>query len=66
MMNADWEVVAQDEQFHVIYTNEKVKREEWRTFPVGETRFNDDALRRAGEFMRSTSLSRSGWLTLCR
>ncbi|KAI8180461.1 hypothetical protein K4K51_002619 [Colletotrichum sp. SAR 10_75] len=38
-----------DEQFHVIYTNEKVKREEWRTFPVGETRFNDDALRRAGE-----------------
>ncbi|KAL0934467.1 uncharacterized protein CTRU02_211266 [Colletotrichum truncatum] len=38
-----------DESFHVIYTNERIKREEWRTFQVGETRFNDDALRRAGE-----------------
>ncbi|KND91807.1 hypothetical protein TOPH_03482 [Tolypocladium ophioglossoides CBS 100239] len=38
-----------DEDFHVIYTNEKIKREEWRTFQVGETRFNDDATRRAGE-----------------
>ncbi|TDZ53804.1 hypothetical protein CTRI78_v006749 [Colletotrichum trifolii] len=38
-----------DEKFHVIYTNERIKREEWRTFPVGETRFNDEALRRAGE-----------------
>ncbi|KAG8411795.1 hypothetical protein J3459_016294 [Metarhizium acridum] len=38
-----------DENFDVIYTNEKVKREEWRTFQVGETRFNDDATRRAGE-----------------
>ncbi|KAL2760377.1 hypothetical protein ACRALDRAFT_1073745 [Sodiomyces alcalophilus JCM 7366] len=38
-----------DENFHVIYTNEKVKRDEWRTFKVGETRFNDDAVRRAGE-----------------
>ena len=26
-----------------------MKREEWRTFDVGETRFNDDAIRRAGE-----------------
>ncbi|KAF6785966.1 hypothetical protein CSOJ01_15495 [Colletotrichum sojae] len=38
-----------DENFHVIYTNDRIKRDEWRTFPVGETRFNDDALRRAGE-----------------
>lgn len=38
-----------DENFDVIYTNAKVNRDEWRTFPVGETRFNDDALRRAGE-----------------
>ncbi|OAA44125.1 hypothetical protein NOR_03853 [Metarhizium rileyi] len=38
-----------DENFDVIYTNEMIKREEWRTFEVGETRFNDDALRRAGE-----------------
>ncbi|KAF9878281.1 cytochrome P450 [Colletotrichum karsti] len=38
-----------DENFHVIYTNERYKRDEWRTFPVGETRFNDDAIRRAGE-----------------
>ncbi|KAH6959431.1 hypothetical protein DER45DRAFT_565994 [Fusarium avenaceum] len=38
-----------DENFDVIYTNAKVDREEWRTFPVGQTRFNDDALRRTGE-----------------
>ncbi|KAF5989504.1 hypothetical protein FBULB1_883 [Fusarium bulbicola] len=38
-----------DENFDVIYTNAKIERDEWRTFPVGETRFNDDALRRAGE-----------------
>ncbi|QPG97987.1 hypothetical protein C2857_007125 [Epichloe festucae Fl1] len=38
-----------DENFDVIYTNEKINREEWRTFRVGETRFNDDATRRAGE-----------------
>ncbi|KAH6995813.1 hypothetical protein BKA56DRAFT_639855 [Ilyonectria sp. MPI-CAGE-AT-0026] len=38
-----------DESFDVIYTNEKVNREEWQTFKVGETRFNDDAIRRAGE-----------------
>lgn len=40
---------SKDENFDVIYTNEKIKREEWRTFQVGETRFNDDATRRAGE-----------------
>ncbi|KAJ4265966.1 hypothetical protein NW762_003939 [Fusarium torreyae] len=38
-----------DENFDVIYTNAKVDPEEWHTFQVGETRFNDDALRRAGE-----------------
>lgn len=38
-----------DESFHVIYINDKIKREEWKTFSVGQTRFNDDALRRAGE-----------------
>ncbi|RSL42817.1 hypothetical protein CEP53_011988 [Fusarium sp. AF-6] len=38
-----------DENFDVIYTNEKINREEWHTFKVGETRFNDDATRRAGE-----------------
>ncbi|KAI9170833.1 hypothetical protein HJFPF1_00307 [Paramyrothecium foliicola] len=38
-----------DENFHVIYINEKVNRDEWQTFPVGETRFNDDAIRRTGE-----------------
>ncbi|KAK5994279.1 hypothetical protein PT974_04751 [Cladobotryum mycophilum] len=38
-----------DENFHVIYTNQKINREEWRTFKVGETRFNDEATRRASE-----------------
>ena len=38
-----------DENFDVIYTNAKVYPEEWHTFQVGETRFNDDALRRAGK-----------------
>lgn len=42
----------------MIYTNEKVKREEWQTFKVGETRFNDDATRRAGEFGRAAWASR--------
>ena len=41
----------QDESFHVIYTNEKIKREEWRTFQVGETRFNDQAIRKTGRFL---------------
>ncbi|CAM1505977.1 Fc.00g116140.m01.CDS01 [Cosmosporella sp. VM-42] len=38
-----------DENFDVIYTNERINREEWCTFKVGETQFNDDATRRAGE-----------------
>jgi hypothetical protein len=54
---SDW----QDENFDVIYTNEKVNREEWRTFEVGETRFNDDAVRRAGKLDLSP-LSRLSFL----
>ncbi|KAF2029911.1 hypothetical protein EK21DRAFT_89334 [Setomelanomma holmii] len=38
-----------DESFDVIYTNARIEPKEWRTFHVGETCFNDDALRRAGE-----------------
>ncbi|KAJ7120796.1 hypothetical protein C8R44DRAFT_169007 [Mycena epipterygia] len=38
-----------DEHLDVIYINEKVKLEEWHTFEVGKTRFNDEALRQAGE-----------------
>jgi hypothetical protein len=38
-----------DEEFDIIYTNAKVDPKEWQTFQVGETRFNDDAVRRAGE-----------------
>lgn len=33
----------------MIYFNEKFKREDWTTFEVGKTRFNDQALRKAGE-----------------
>ncbi|KAJ3939216.1 uncharacterized protein N0V96_010661 [Colletotrichum fioriniae] len=47
-----------DESFHVIYTNERYKREEWRTFTVGETTFNDDAIRRAGEYVIQSIRSR--------
>ncbi|KAF1973251.1 hypothetical protein BU23DRAFT_554529 [Bimuria novae-zelandiae CBS 107.79] len=38
-----------DENFDIIYTNAKVDPKEWQTFQVGETRFNDDAVRRTGE-----------------
>ncbi|KFA53809.1 hypothetical protein S40293_01669 [Stachybotrys chartarum IBT 40293] len=38
-----------DENFDVIYVNGKIQPGEWRTFEVGETRFNDDAIRRTGE-----------------
>ncbi|KAL2265681.1 hypothetical protein VTJ83DRAFT_6781 [Remersonia thermophila] len=38
-----------DEQLDVIYVNGRVDQETWRTFPVGETRLNDEALKRAGE-----------------
>ncbi|KAK4156658.1 hypothetical protein C8A00DRAFT_30418 [Chaetomidium leptoderma] len=40
-----------DEQLDVIYINGTVAGEEWRTFRVGETRFNDEALRQAGEMV---------------
>lgn len=53
---------SKDENFDVIYTNEKVNREEWRTFKVGETRFNDDAVRRAGEPRCLLSLEETGGL----
>lgn len=38
-----------DENLDVIYNNEKLNREEWHTFEVGQTRFNDEALRQAAE-----------------
>ncbi|KJZ71233.1 hypothetical protein HIM_09376 [Hirsutella minnesotensis 3608] len=38
-----------DEKFHVMYTNERIKRSEWHTFYVGDTTFNDEAIRQAGE-----------------
>jgi len=38
-----------DEHLDIIYINEKVNREEWHTFEVGRSRFNDEALRQAGE-----------------
>jgi hypothetical protein len=41
-----------DENFDIIYTNAQVDPKEWQTFQVGETRFNDDALRRTGEYFR--------------
>lgn len=37
-----------DVNFDVIYINEELKREEWHTFEVGQTRFNDQALLKAG------------------
>jgi len=40
-----------DENFHVIYINEEFKRDEWRTFKVGDTRFNDEAIRRTAEMV---------------
>jgi hypothetical protein len=40
-----------DENLDVIYINERVSNETWQRFQVGETRFNDEALRRAGEGM---------------
>ncbi|KAK3702138.1 hypothetical protein LTR37_015113 [Vermiconidia calcicola] len=38
-----------DESLEVIYFNEYFKREDWHTFEVGKTRFNDQALRKAGQ-----------------
>lgn len=36
----------------VIYINEKLNREEWHTYEVGHTRFNDEALRQTGKLAR--------------
>ncbi|CZT42553.1 uncharacterized protein RSE6_02478 [Rhynchosporium secalis] len=36
-----------DEDLNIIYNNEKLEREAWRTFEVGQTRFTDEALRQA-------------------
>lgn len=41
-----------DEDLDVIYNNELLVRDQWRTFEVGKTRFTDEALRQAGEFSR--------------
>jgi hypothetical protein len=38
-----------DEELDVIYINEKIDQEQWRTFEVGKTRFTDEALRQAGK-----------------
>ncbi|KAI0170066.1 hypothetical protein BJ166DRAFT_588240 [Pestalotiopsis sp. NC0098] len=38
-----------DEGLDVIYTNAKIDKEEWHTFEVGKTRFNDEALKQAGD-----------------
>ncbi|KAH8892405.1 hypothetical protein GQ53DRAFT_646599, partial [Thozetella sp. PMI_491] len=40
-----------DEHLDIIYINEKINREEWHTYEVGKTRFNDEALRQAGEMV---------------
>lgn len=45
-----------DEHLDVIYTNERIDPQHradgtWRTFEVGETRFNDEALRQAAEMV---------------
>lgn len=31
----------------MVYINEKLNRDDWHTFEVGKTRFNDEALREA-------------------
>ena len=38
-----------DGDLHIIYINEKLDREQWHTFEVGQTRFNDQALRKAAK-----------------
>jgi hypothetical protein len=42
-----------DEHLDIIYINERVEREQWHTFRVGETTFNDEALRQTGEMVIS-------------
>lgn len=52
-----------DEELHVIYINEKVNREEWRTFEVGKTRFTDEALRQTGNLLSLPQFA-SPWICL--
>lgn len=40
-----------DEGLDVIYINEELNRAEWRTFEVGKTRFTDEAIRQAGQYV---------------
>jgi hypothetical protein len=42
-------MILKDEHLDVIYINEKIKLEEWHTYEVGYTTFNDAALREASE-----------------
>jgi hypothetical protein len=46
-----------DEELNVIYINEKLDRAEWHTFEVGKTRFTDEALRQAGQYMSIFTLA---------
>jgi hypothetical protein len=43
-----------DENFDIIYTNSRVDPKEWTTSAVGQTTFNDDALRRTGKLTQCT------------
>jgi hypothetical protein len=40
-----------DEELDVIYINEHLDRAEWHTYEVGKTRFTDEALRQAGQYV---------------
>ena len=52
-----------DEHLDVIYINEKVVPEEWTTYEVGHTRFNDEALRQAGKsILLFRSLQNRCWI----
>lgn len=42
-----------DEHLEIIYINEKLDREQWHTFEVGKTRFNDEALRQASKHYKA-------------
>lgn len=54
-------LTRQDENFHIIYTNAKVDLTEWHQFPVGRTHFNDDAVRRTGEWAGLWRWAGWGW-----
>jgi len=38
-----------DESLNVIYINEVLKSADWKTYDVGQTRFSDQALRKASQ-----------------